>query len=195
MSAFRIHRIIGVLVAVLFATTFSGCARARFTPMEPGASTEDATGTLLPPIEAVERIPSSTPRQAVIAYLAAIPEAYLSLEVTMVAPFVTERQEVREDAYIELNRQGGKALEMTLASFRVVDEIVAPSRDETSAVVRTQEQWRWRYWDLRARKPSTEWATTTYRMEYTLSRSGAGWLVAATKVLEQSGETSPAPLP
>ncbi|MDI6712477.1 MAG: hypothetical protein QMD96_04485 [Anaerosomatales bacterium] len=188
------HTIITVVVAAVLATTVSGCARARHAPSRPETPTE-ATSGALPPIQAVERIPSSTPKQAVTAYLAAAPEAYFSLEVTVVAPFVTERQEVREDAYIELNRQEGRALEMALTSFLVVDEPVAPSEDETSAIVRTQERWRWRYWDIMARRPSTEWATTTYRMEYTVERHGTGWLVASSKVLEQSGDTSPTPLP
>ncbi len=188
------HTIITIVVVAVLATSISGCARARHapsTPEEPG----EATSGALPPIQAVERIPSSTPKQAVTAYLAAVPEAYFSLEVTVVAPFVTERQEVREDAYIELNRQQGKALEMTLVSFLVVDEPVAPSGDEASSVVRTEERWRWRYWDIVARRPSTEWAMTTYRMEYTVERHGTGWLVASSKVLQQSGDTSPTPLP
>lgn len=194
VSTLRTHSVITIIVVAIFAATVSGCARARHAPTTP-EQPDDATSGTLPPIQAVERIPSSTPKQAVTAYLSAVPEAYFSLEVTVVAPFVTERQEVREDAYIELNRQQGKALEMTLVSFLVVDEPAAPSADETSSVVRTEEQWRWRYWDIRTRRPSTEWAKTAYRMEYTVERRGAGWLVANTKVLEQSGDTSPTPLP
>lgn len=187
------HTIITIVVVAVLATSISGCARARHAPSTPETPTE-ATSGALPPIQAVERIPSSTPKQAVTAYLSAIPEAYFSLEVTAVAPFVTERQEVREDSYIELNRQEGKALEMTLLSYRVL-EAPEPSDDGTSAVVRTDETWRWRYWDVQTRKPSTGWATTTYRMEYSVERHGSGWLVAGTKILEQSGDTSPTPLP
>jgi hypothetical protein len=142
----------------------------------------------------VERLPSSTPKQAVTAYLAAVPEAYFSLETSIVAPYVTDEQEVREDAYIELNRQEGRALEMQMTAFAVLaaDE---PSEAATSAVVRTNETWRWRYWSLAKRAPSTQWANTVYQVEYGLARSGTGWLVARTKVLSQSGDTTPAPLP
>jgi len=194
MKQTRAHRLaVVLLVAFTLASVLGGCARARHAPVAP-ATPAESTPAAFPPIESVERIPSSTPKQAVTAYLSAIPEAYLSLEVTVVAPFVTERQEVREDSYIQLNRQEGRALEMALVSYRVL-EAAEPSADASSAVVRTEEQWRWRYWDIRSRKPATAWARTTYRMEYSLSREGSGWLVASSKVLEQSGDTSPTPLP
>jgi hypothetical protein len=142
----------------------------------------------------VQRLPSSTPKQAVAAYLSAAADAYFSLETSIVAPYVTEEQEVREDAYIELNRQEGRALEMDMTAF-VVLAADAPSVDATSAVVRTNETWRWRHWSLAERAPSTQWANTVYEVEYGLARSGSGWLVARTKVLSQSGDTTPAPLP
>lgn len=196
MRLFRAHLIGTIIAAVLVAASASGCARARHalvTPATPEAPGESTAGAL-PPIESVERIPSSTPKQAVTAYLSAIPEAYLSLEVTVVAPFVTDRQEVREDSYIQLNRQEGKALEMALVSYRVL-EAAEPSADASEAIVLTEEQWRWRYWDIRSRKPATAWAQTTYRMEYSLAREGSGWLVAGSKIVAQSGDTSPTPLP
>ncbi|MCX8007699.1 MAG: hypothetical protein N3B11_06255 [Coriobacteriia bacterium] len=180
--------IVAFLLAALVMTS-AGCARARNVP-------EDETTQGVLPIgeRPVQRVPSSTPKQAVTSYLAAIPDAYYSLEVTVVAPFVTERQEVREDAYIELNRQKGQALEMQLVAFQVLQD-ADPSTDATMAVIRTAEAWRWRYWGLSSRQPSTKWVTTRYEVEYSLERMGRGWLVASTRVVAQSGETTPAPLP
>lgn len=167
----------------------AGCARAKNIP--PTQTVEPAMPIGEGP---VQRVPSSTPKQAVTAYLAAASGAYFSLEASIIAPYVTEEQEVREDAYIQLNRQEGRALEMEMTAFTVLmaDE---PSVDATSAVVRTKESWRWRYWSLADRAPSTQWADTVYEVEYGLERSGNGWLVARTKVLSQSGDTTPTPLP
>ncbi|MEN6431057.1 MAG: hypothetical protein ABFC80_09505 [Coriobacteriales bacterium] len=134
--------------------------------------------------------PSPTPEKAVEAFLTIAARSYYSLDSTMVAPYVTPDQWVREDAYIQLNLMQNQAIEMKLEDFSATQG--APSSAEaTTATVRTREVWRWRYWDLVTRKPKTEWAKTGYSMLYTLERVGSGWLVASTKVLEQSGDTSP----
>lgn len=179
-----------VLVACCIALAFAGgCARAKNVPAE------EPSSTVVPVNQApVERLPSSTPKQAVAAYLSAAADAYFSLETSVVAPYVTEEQEVREDAYVELNRQQGQALEMELAAFSVL-AADNPSVQATTAAVRTSETWRWRYWSLATRKPSTAWATTTYQVQYALERRGSGWLVARAKVVSQSGDTTPTPLP
>lgn len=185
----RVIRLVVCVVCCAALAVAAGCARAKNVPAR------EPTSGVLPIGDApVERLPSSTPKQAVTAYLSAAAEAYYSLETSIVAPYVTEEQEVREDAYIELNRQQGQALEMDLTAFSVLSAD-SPSAETTSATVRTSEAWRWRYWSLSTRQPSTDWADTTYEVEYLLSRRSGGWLVAHTKVLSQSGDATPTPLP
>ena len=168
----------------------AGCARAKnpsqVSPQvaEPTASV-DATTPLAP-------IAAATPEAAVVQYLGVVSQAYYSLDSTLVAPYVTADQWVREDAYMQLNLTQNQAIEMTLLTFEVT---AAPSTESSATTLDTEERWRWRYWNLKSRNPKTDWAETGYSVRYTLARQGGGWLVDGTEVLEQSGETSPTPLP
>ncbi len=189
------YALISALAALVLMTP-AGCARAKnISPSTP----DEGTSAVTPAPDPFEDIriaskPSTEPIDAVRAYLRAVHDAYFSLESSMVAPFVAERQWVREDAYIQLNVNEGRAIEMTLDEFLVM-QAAAPGAEATSTEVTTEERWRWRYWGIETRRPSTAWATTHYRMLYTLARAGTGWVVADTQVLEQSGETTPTPLP
>lgn len=179
------------LVGLLLAG--AGCARATnrqpATPApapEPTASVNATAGA--------EYQPAKNPESAVVAYLGIVTRAYYSLDSTLVAAYVTDGQWVREDAYIQLNLVQNQAIEMNLVSFKVTSP-AAPSAEDTAATLVTAEAWKWRYWDLKTRQPKTEWADTSYSVEYTLARQGEGWLVDRTRVIDQSGETTPAATP
>lgn len=129
-----------------------------------------------------------------VAYLGIVSQAYYSLDSTLVAQYVTDGQWVREDAYIQLNLVQNQAIEMDLLSFNVTSP-AAPSVDDTATTLVTAERWKWRYWDLKTRQPKTNWAETSYSVEYVLARQNEGWLVDRTRVIDQSGETTPAPVP
>lgn len=174
----------------VLASASAGCARAKNPPtagISEATATVESTATLAPQ-------PAATPEEAVVAYLGIVRKAYYSLDSTLVAPFVTSGQWVREDAYIQLNLTQNQAIEMQLLSFSVTAQPVS-SAEATSVTLDTSENWNWRYWDLKTRKPKTEWVETGYSVRYTLARQGTGWLVDGTKVLEQSGETTPTPAP
>lgn len=179
-----------VIVALALMLGAAGCARAKNAPQvspqvpEPTASV-DATAPVGP-------IAAATPEAAVVQYLRVVSQAYYSLDSTLVAPYVTADQWVREDAYMQLNLTQNQAIEMTLLEFGVT---APPSTDSSTTTLETRERWRWRYWDLKTRNPKTDWAETGYSVRYTLAFQGGGWLVDGTEVLEQSGETSPTLLP
>lgn len=185
----RLRATICFAMCLLIATS-AGCARAKNPAVldVPGATTTvESTGTLAPQ-------PAATPEAAVVAYLGIVRAAYYSLDSTLVAPFVTPGQWVREDAYIQLNLTQNQAIEMQLLSFSVTAQ-PAVSTEASSVTLDTSEGWNWRYWDLKTRNPKTEWVETGYSVRYILARQGAGWLVDGTQILDQSGEMTPTPAP
>lgn len=174
----------------VLAAASAGCARAKNQPVPDipeATATVEPTATLAPQ-------PAATPEAAVVAYLGIVRKAYYSLDSTLVAPYVTADQWVREDAYIQLNLTQNQAIEMQLLSFSVTAQ-PAVSAETSSVTLDTDEKWNWRYWDLKTRKPKTEWVETGYSVRYTLARQGTGWLVDGTQILEQSGEMTPTPVP
>ena len=185
----RLPALIIVVVCVL-AVASAGCARAKNSPV---GNLPEATATT-EPTAALAPQPAATPEAAVVAYLGIVRKAYYSLDSTLVAPYVTADQWVREDAYIQLNLTQNQAIEMQLLSFSVTAQPAA-SAEASSVTLDTDEKWNWRYWDLKTRKPKTEWVETGYSVRYTLVRQGTGWLVDGTQILEQSGEMTPTPVP
>jgi len=177
-------RLVALVLLFVALTASTGCARAKNAPVDP-APVASSTETETPPAPR----PSATPEAAVVAYLGIVQDAYYSLDSTLVAPFVTEGQWVREDAYIQLNLTQNQAMEMNLLAFKVTAQ-PSLSAESTSAALDASERWQWRYWDLKTRKPKDDWVETTYSVRYTLERFDGGWLVGQTKVLEQSGDAT-----
>ncbi|MHB1340759.1 MAG: hypothetical protein ACYC77_01940 [Coriobacteriia bacterium] len=196
MEPIRLHHVFGralLLAALVLLVTAAGCARATSRqPVTPTSTTEStpSVNTMV----GVEHLPAATPEGAVVAYLGIVSRAYYSLDSTLVAQYVTDGQWVREDAYIQLNLVQNRAIEMNLLTFQVTAQAVSSAEDTATTLV-TAESWKWRYWDLKTRKPKTAWADTSYSVEYTLARQGEGWIVDRTRVIDQSGETTPALTP
>ena len=192
MSWRRAPSVLVLVLVCTFTLALSGCARARNTA--PSGPVVETTASVLEPTSTLTPKPSATPEAAVAAYLGIVQDAYFSLDSTLVAPFVTEGQWVREDAYIQLNLTQNQAMEMNLLEFKVTAQ-PSFSVESTSVALDASEHWQWRYWDLKTRKPKDEWVETTYSVRYTLERLDGGWLVGQTKVLEQSGDETPTSTP
>lgn len=150
------------LCAVLFA---AGCSGNAKTSEEPGT-----VGPPRPPMH-VDR---TTPESAVRAYLDSITYTYRMANSAAATDTMTDYEYVRVDAYVELNRQEGRALEQTLTVFEVRDI----TGQEPTITVATYEEWAYRYFSVEDLTYLSDETTATYDAHYTVLKQPDGlWLV------------------
>lgn len=156
----------GLLLGAL-ALGLSACAASSSTPGgTPGVDIARAP---------VEPAPwdLSTPETAVRSYLDWVSFSYRMANSEIPTATMTPGEFVRVDAYIQLNRTEGKALEQTLESI----ETTLVSEDTTSAIVTARETWAYQYFSLETLGYLTDAARESYETTYTLVREPLGWLV------------------
>lgn len=87
---------------------------------------------------------------------------------------VTEAEEVRVDAYIELNREQGQGLAQQLKRFDLKDTRI----NGATATVNTAEDWVYQYFDLKTIRYISPPEQASYAATYTVLRQPDGrWLV------------------
>jgi len=123
----------------------------------------------------------STPASAVRSYLDWVTLAYRLANPSLVQEVCTPAEAVRVDAYVELNRQEGQAIEQHLEVFEVRETRTM----ETTAAVVTYEEWRYRYFTLDAVEYVGRQLEASYDATYTVLRLGDGrWRVDAVEAVE-----------
>lgn len=161
------NRILLILSCALCAVLFiAGCSS--------NSGSEDApAGTVGAPIPPVH-VDRSTPEGAVQAYLDGITFTYRMANSNAASDTMTPYEYVRVDAYVELNRQQGRALEQMLTALEVRDTVAG----EPTATVTTYEEWVYRYFSVETMKYVSDEATATYDADYTVVKQEDGsWLV------------------
>lgn len=149
-------------VALCAALLLAGCAR-------PEVAVETVGEPRLP-----ARVDRSTPEGAVRAYLDGISYAYRMANSSAATDTMTPYEHVRVDAYVELNRQEGRALEQELTVF----EVRGQESTDATATVATYEEWVYRYFSIDTLEYLSEEATASYEATYTvLWQPDSLWLV------------------
>lgn len=172
------RRVIMVVLALVVGLLGAGCNSAKPTKPQAGtipegASMDAAVGTrvLLPEPPAPPML--SRPESAVYSYMLWISHAYVRQDSVLASQTFDPFEEVRVDAYIQYNKEQGKALrqeptELAVKSVKTVEN--------TSTVV-ASETWRYRYIDAKTGKFATPVLTASYDSTYTLVKLDRGWVV------------------
>lgn len=149
--------------AVLFVAGCSGNSGAE----------DSSAGTVGAPVPPVH-VNRSTPEGAVQAYLDGITFTYRMANSNAASDTMTAYEYVRVDAYVELNRQQGRALEQMLTAFEVRDTLAG----EPTATVTTYEEWAYHYFSVETMKYVSDKTTASYDADYTVLKQDDGlWLV------------------
>lgn len=120
-----------------------------------------------------------TPESAVRSYLDWVSYAYRIGESQVATPTMTSYQEVRVDAYTQMQLQKSRLLDQTLASI----EFGAPSEGTTSTLLPAREKWSYRYVSIKVADQTLEGPyTAEYDTVYTLVSTERGWVVDAIAV-------------
>lgn len=136
-------------------------------------SAAESVGTVGPP-RPPAHVDRSTPEGAVRAYLDGITFTYRMANSDAASDTMTPYEYVRVDAYVELNRQQGRALEQELTAFEVRNIITG----EPTATVATQEEWAYRYFSVDSMEYTSQETTAAYDVNYTVIRQQDDlWLV------------------
>ncbi|PKQ29024.1 MAG: hypothetical protein CVT60_07495 [Actinobacteria bacterium HGW-Actinobacteria-10] len=158
-----------VSTALCAALLAAGCSGS------PDAPVAGTVGPARPPTH-VDR---TTPGSAVRAYLDGITYTYRMANSDAASDTMTPYEFVRVDAYVELNRQEGRALEQTLTAFDVREV----TGREPTMTVSTHEEWLYRYFSVENMEYLSEDTTATYEADYTVIRQDDGlWLVNDVEV-------------
>ncbi len=125
----------------------------------------------------------ATPEESVRTYLEYVTLAYRMANSEATTRTATDYENVRIDAYIELNREKGQGIEQRLLSFASG----VPSSTADTATVTAKETWEYRYFDLRTLAYVSEPTKASYDATYTVVRQPDGrWLVDAVKAEPRS---------
>ena len=154
-----------VLVVVLILLSIAALPGCGSSPA-PGSVVGDPV--MPPPAE------HATPESAARAYLDWVSFAYRMVNSEIATPVMTAEEWVAVDAYIQLNRQEGRAIEQSLISF----EVRSQSAETTSAVLAAREEWLYRYFSVDTLAYESEPIRASYETTYTLVLEDRGWLVA-----------------
>ena len=116
----------------------------------------------------------TTPEAAVASYLDWVSFAYRMANSDVATQTFSAFEEVRINAYVELNRQQNRGIDQEVVSLEF-REIIS---DEGTATVAATEEWEYRYFSL----DSIEWQSdineASYETTYTVVRQPDGrWLV------------------
>lgn len=155
------------------------CAVLLIAGCNGNSGVEDSSaGTVGAPVMPAH-VDRSTPEGAVRAYLDGITYTYRMANSDAASDTMTPYEYVRVDAYVELNRQEGRALEQMLTTFEVRDTVAG----EPTATVTTYEEWAYRYFSVDSMKYVSEEATANYDANYTVvKQADALWLVDKVNV-------------
>jgi len=165
-----------VMILLVLAVAAGGCGTAtqvdtsHDVPSGVNPDPEEGPGLYVVPPEP----DLSTPGSAVTSYLDWVSFAYRIANSDVATQTFTPFEEVRVDAYIELNRQENQAIEQTIT----VLEVREASTREPTATVSAHEEWRYRYFTL----DTIEWIgdenEIAYETTYTVVLQPDGrWLV------------------
>lgn len=158
----RLSRIFIVVMLALCVVAVPGCG----SPPAPGAIVGDPV--MPPPAD------HATPEAATRSYLEWVSFAYRMANSEIATPVMTAEEWVAVDAYVQLNRQEGRAIEQSLVSF----EVRSQSAETTSAVLAAREEWLYRYFSVDTFEYQSEPIRASYETTYTLVQEPRGWIVA-----------------
>lgn len=116
------------------------------------------------------------PKTAVYSYMVWISYAYLILdsEPAFKQHVFDEFEEVRVNSYVELNKQRGKRIDQRIGETKVK----SMRTKEPTATVALEENWRYRYIDLKSGTYTGPWYDVTYDSTYTVVKDPEyGWQV------------------
>jgi len=148
--------------------TLSGCKEKTKTPAK---VTEDSTAPTRVEVPPPPKL--GEPRTAVYSYLVWISFAYRTLNSAVASMTFTPFEEVRVDAYVQYNREQGRAIDQQILNYDVVNVITTPQ----TATVIAREDWKYRYIDISTGKYTGDWNDMSYDTTYTLVKEKSGWLV------------------
>lgn len=155
--------LLGLVLALTLVLAFvTGC-----TPETPATAEHPGPPPAAPAAEL------GSPESAVQSYIDAITYAYRAASSEEATHAMTLDEWVRVDAYIELNRIDGRALEQTLTAFSIRSQ----SEEGTQAVLAAAEQWRYRYITMKTGVYDGLWQDASYETTYTLVKQPEGWFV------------------
>ena len=156
--------LVATLCALMLAGLLAGCGEtARNSPEQ-----ENPGPPVAPPAADL-----STPEAAVASYLEWVTYAYRTADSDVASHTMTPSEGVRVDAYIELNRQNGTAIEQQLVRFSAP----SASSEGTMAVVVASEDWEYRYIAIDSGSYDGPLEEVSYDATYTLVLDRGTWLV------------------
>lgn len=177
------------LGCALFLTllVLAGCAGTKTAeevePTGPGYGMGGIEQDIVISRAALENKPApwvlDTPENAVRSYLDWVSYAYRIGESQVATPTMTSYQEVRVDAYTQMQLQKSRLLDQTLESIA----FGAPSQGATSTLLPAREKWSYRYVSIKVADQTLEGPyTAEYDTVYTLVSTERGWVVDAIAV-------------
>lgn len=119
------------------------------------------------------------PETSVYSYMVWISYAYKVLDSTVATHAFSAWAEPRVSAYVEYNRQEGRALDQYPALVEYTDV----RTEDGTATVTTNETWFYRYIDIQTGDYSSPIYSAQYEGTYTLIREEEGWLVRDVDVV------------
>jgi len=152
----------------------AGCSAT--TAGQAGETTRTVGAPVVP-----ERYDQSSPETAVRSYLDGISYSYRVGDSEAASQTMTPFEWVRVDAYIEKNRQEGKAIEQRLEAL----EILGSTGVEPTVTVSARESWVYRYFSIPDGAYQSEELTAAYKTEYTVVFEGGIWKVDKVSVSPQ----------
>lgn len=161
-------RIVLIALALVVALLAVACA----SPAQRDAG--DRLGPVSPPPQVTVPPDLSTPERSVRTYLEYVTLGYRMLNSEATTKTATPAENVRIDAYIELNRQEGRGIDQRLID---IETRLAASEGATATVV-TEEQWVYRYFSPQTQKYTSPGYEASYDATYTVLRQPDDtWLV------------------
>ncbi len=160
----RSIRFVATLLALALLAALAGCGESAREPSE----AESPSPPVAPPAADL-----TTPESAVTSYLDWVAFAYRTADSDVASHTMTLAEGVRVDAYIELNRQDGRAIEQSIVRFSAPPASV----ERTGAVVVASEDWEYRYITMSSGSYDGPLREASYDATYTLVLDGDTWLV------------------
>lgn len=188
------HPIIALVICcalVLALAAMAGCATQGNAGASEPEPTDGKTGYGMGGVNqdivvskaAIENAPHpwvlTSPEAAVRSYLDWVSYAYRTGQSEIATPVMSPYQEVRVDAYTQLNLQKERLLDQTLDSIT----FGTLSKEETHVLLPAKENWTYRYVSIEVAGETIGGPyTASYETTYTLVKSDGEWRVDSIEV-------------
>jgi hypothetical protein len=174
---------LALVMLVASAVSAGGCApsKSASAPAERGSGGMSSATTAVAPAAGIA-VPApprfTTPREAVVSYLAWVSFAYEMSNSDVATQTFTPEEEVRVNSYIQLNKEKNQRIRQRLVGFEPGKE----SRVGSSTLVPARETWNYSYIALSSGSSASPTYTASYLTTYTLvPRDGGGWIVSTVE--------------